>query len=112
MENNKIIKPSTLMKNDDHYLLVLSLNDDDFAYIDLTDENQNDLDDNYAKIIQFVILNNCLLEFSKPTIHDSISEVDDLGVIAIVNEYIPMLNSEIETMYNNWDNIKIQEQND
>ena len=107
MENNKIIKTSTLMKSDNNYLLILSLNDDDFAYINLTDENQNDLDENYAKIIQFVVLNNRLLEFTKPSIHDSISESDDLGVIAIANEYIPMLNSEIETMFNNWNSIII-----
>ena len=112
MENNKIIKTSTLMKNDDNYLLVLSLDNDDFAYIDLTDENQNDLDENYAKIILFVISKDCLLEFSKPAIHNSISESDDLGVIAIANEYIPMLNSEIETMFNNWSSVKIKEQKD
>ena len=110
MENNKVIKSSILTKKDNHYFLLLKLYDDDFACIDFTDENQNDLDNNFAKIINFVISNECLLEFSKPTLDCSISESDDYGVIAIANEYVPMLNSEIETMFNNWNSIRIKKQ--
>lgn len=102
MENNYIERTPTLLKKDEHFYLALTLSNDMIPIIDLTDDNQENLDEQFVDIIKYVITNEKPVKFGDLEIDQSVSKEDDIGVINIAKEYIPILNNEIKTMYDEW----------
>lgn len=103
MENNeKITKNAKLTKTEDSkYLLTLSVDENISSVIDVSDTEQQVLNEQYAKIIRYCIVNGANFMFSLE-VGEGINAEDDSGVINVVKEYLAILNNELVLVHDKW----------
>lgn len=95
MEETKEFK-AFLKKKEGQDFLILELDKEDL-YISLNEKDQKNLPDIFKKIISHTFDEKFKFVFSKS------SELDDFSLNEVCEEYIEMLNNDLENIFNNKD---------